>query len=367
MPKVTVLMAVYNGERYLTEAIDSILCQTFQDFEFLIVNDGSSDSTREIILSYDDSRIRLVDNECNLGLARSLNRGLELAAGQLIARQDADDISEPERLAKQVAFMETHPDVALLGTWYKKIDAQGILLGHREKPCDCLQIRWSLLFFCPFVHSTVMLRKVAVLSQIGFYNEAITYAEDYELWSRIARCLPVANLNEYLVKFRVNPWSMTTTYRDIHSEPLQIRIANMRHVLGWEKTKAMALNEAQLDTMASLSTYCTDLDAREANRAAQEILRLSTAFYQFYGVDRTARRTHRTNLCDRITYNLLQLANRYFEQDNYAAAGQLFVAACRLHSPILFTKKPVVLLLKLLMGASLVRAIKALTLRGVNS
>src|SRR4051794_29608800 len=121
MPKVTVLLAVYNGERYLREAIDSILGQTFQDFEFLIINDGSTDSTREIILSYHDPRIRLVDNEDNIGQTRSLNRGLALAAGQFVARQDADDISEPERLASQVAFLEIHPEVVLLGTWYRKI------------------------------------------------------------------------------------------------------------------------------------------------------------------------------------------------------------------------------------------------------
>ena len=181
--------------------------------------------------------------------------------------------------------------------------------------------------------------------------------------------LSVANLNEHLVKLRVNPCSMTNTYgAKVHDEPLQIRIANMRHLLGWEKTKTMAFVGTQLDTMASLvSSYCTDLNAGEANRAATEILRLSTAFYRFYRVDRTARRTHRANLCARISYNLLELANRYFEQDFYAAAGQLFVAACRLHSPPLLTKKSVGLLLKLLMGPSLVRAIKAFTLGGVNS
>src|SRR5215467_8249434 len=106
MPKVTVLLTVYNGERYLHEAIDSILGQTFQDFEFLIINDGSTDGTRELILSYHDRRIRLIDNEYNIGQTRSLNRGLVLAMGQFLARQDADDISEPDRLASQVAFLE---------------------------------------------------------------------------------------------------------------------------------------------------------------------------------------------------------------------------------------------------------------------
>jgi len=241
MPEVTVLMAVYNGERYLREAIESILSQTFQDFEFLIINDGSTDRTREIVLSYADPRIRLVDNEGNLGQTRSLNRGLERAQGQFIARQDADDISEPERLARQVAFLEANPELALVGTWATMIDAQGVPIGAEEFPCDCTQIRWCLLFFNPFVHGSVMLRKSAVPGQIGFYNEAITYAQDYELWSRIARSLPVANVGEHLVKLRITPWSMKATCGSrVDDEPLQISVANMCHLLAGNGTQSAA-------------------------------------------------------------------------------------------------------------------------------
>src|SRR5690349_12648910 len=125
-------MAVYNGARYLREAVESVLNQSFQDFEFLVINDGSTDHTREIILSYDDSRIRLVDNRQNRGQTASLNLGLQLAQGDLIARQDADDISEPERLARQVLFLEDHSEVALLGTGYAKIDSHGNVTGIRK-------------------------------------------------------------------------------------------------------------------------------------------------------------------------------------------------------------------------------------------
>ncbi|HKQ33129.1 MAG TPA: glycosyltransferase family A protein, partial [Thermodesulfobacteriota bacterium] len=120
-PKVTVLMTVYNGEKFLNEAIDGILNQTFRDFEFLIINDGSTDGSREIIKSYKDPRINLVDNESNIGLTASLNRGLSLAGGEYIARQDADDISLPERLEKQISILERNPDIALLGSWYLEI------------------------------------------------------------------------------------------------------------------------------------------------------------------------------------------------------------------------------------------------------
>jgi glycosyltransferase involved in cell wall biosynthesis len=361
MPKVTVLMAVYNGDRYLRETIESILAQTFQDFEFLIINDGSRDATREMILSYDDPRIRLVDNDYNLGLTPSLNKGLKLAAGEFIARQDADDISEPERLAKQVAFLETHSEVALLGTWYKEIDAQGNLIGNGKLPCDCTQIRWDILFYCPFVHSAVMLRKSTVLEQIGFYDEAFIYAQDYDFWSRIARSLPVANLSEYLMKLRINPSSMTATYGSIiHHETLQILIANMKHLLGEEKTKVKS-NEVQFRTMTLLMIACeNELNLQVVNRSIEQILDLQTAFCQQYKISWTDCRNHRAEVCTRISYQLIKLAHCYFEQYNYAV-WQLLVPAYRLHLPILLTNRHASLVLKLLMGTRVVKRIKYLT------
>ena len=127
-PKVTVLMSVYNGEKYLQEAIDSILEQTFKDFEFLIINDGSTDKTGEILESYHDLRIKIINNEKNIGLTKSLNKGLKLARGEYIARQDADDISMPERLEKEVEFLETHQDYAVVGAFAKIINKNSEIL-----------------------------------------------------------------------------------------------------------------------------------------------------------------------------------------------------------------------------------------------
>ena len=118
-PKVTVLMPVYNGEKYLKEAITSILLQTFDDFEFLIINDGSSDASVDIIQSFRDPRIRLVHNDTNIGLIATLNKGLKLAHGKYVARMDQDDISLPRRLEKQTYFMDNNPDVGVCGTWIK--------------------------------------------------------------------------------------------------------------------------------------------------------------------------------------------------------------------------------------------------------
>jgi len=124
-PEVTVLMSVYNGEKYLREAIDSILNQTFTDFEFLIVNDGSTDRTAEILRSYDDPRIIIINNEKNIGLTKSLNIGLRMAKGEYIARMDADDVSMPERLQKQIELLNQKKNTGLVGTYYTIINEKG--------------------------------------------------------------------------------------------------------------------------------------------------------------------------------------------------------------------------------------------------
>lgn len=366
MPKVTVLMAVYNGECYLREAIDSILDQTFQDFEFLIINDGSTDSTREIIRSYNDSRICSIDNECNLGLTRSLNKGLKLATGELIARQDGDDISEPERLAKQVAFLETHPEVALVGTFYKDIDSEGNLIGECSLPCDCTQIRWDILFYCPFVHSAVMFRKHTIAEQIGSYNETFLYAQDYDLWWRIARHLPVANINEYLMKLRINPSSMTATYGNIvDDEPLQIKINNIEALLGCDETHRWR-DGALFGSMTLLWIGSPDelkeIDLKQLNKTIREIFKLHHAFCKYYKLDRAESKKHRAEVVIHLNDRLLRLTGYYLGKDKYTA-WWLLTTIFNLKSPIFLTKKAMSLFLQLILGSRgsrLVRDIRQL-------
>src|SRR6266498_4162605 len=156
-PLVTVLMSVYNGERYLSEAIDSIINQTFADFEFVIINDGSTDSSREIINAYRDPRIRLVDNSQNIGLPKSLNLGLALARGEYVARQDADDISHPTRFEKQVEYLDDHGEVVVLGTRVWNMDESGRIYHSPlwDHSCTDVGIRWLCMFESPFTHSSV--------------------------------------------------------------------------------------------------------------------------------------------------------------------------------------------------------------------
>jgi glycosyltransferase involved in cell wall biosynthesis len=290
-------MAVYNGERFLGEAVASILAQTLRDFEFLIINDGSTDRTREVVLSSGDSRVRLVENDRNLGLARSLNIGLQLAQGEFVARQDADDISEPQRLAKQVDFLDAHPDVMLLGSGYKEIDASGDLIDHVLLPCDYTDIRWSLLFFCPFVHSAVMLRKSPVLRNVGFYSEELSYSMDYEFWLRIARSMRVANLGEHLVRLRTHPWSMTSTRGDSTKEGLQIRIANLAALLGWDETR----DEKNAERFSRMSTMVFGSHKLKPENA-RELMRLHEAFCRHFDLDQEDCRTHREKLGSQFKY-----------------------------------------------------------------
>ncbi|MBD3305804.1 glycosyltransferase [candidate division KSB3 bacterium] len=203
-PEISVLMSVYNGERYLSEAVESILRQTFSDFEYIIFDDGSTDRSWDILTKYagQDQRIRLFRNATNLGLTKTLNKGLTLARGTYIARQDADDISLSERFAQQVAYMEAHPSVALVSTGVQYIHEHASQQWVDMPPHDPLMLRWLLLFWNPIKHSTVLWRRELVTSRVGHYNPSFVYAQDYDLWVRMAEHLSIATLPLVLVTMR---------------------------------------------------------------------------------------------------------------------------------------------------------------------
>jgi len=202
-------MPVFNGARYLRLAIDSILAQTFTDFEFLIVNDGSLDESRSIAASYPDPRIRIIDHERNLGLSAALNRGLEEARGQLVARQDADDVSMPERVARQVEYLRQHDAIAIVGTQGRVMDEAGEFIGVVDRPLDEVGIRWYDLWDNPFIHTSVMVRREAVMKAGGFEAEFDPFAQDYALWSRVLTANGAANLAARLIHYRVSSSSIT--------------------------------------------------------------------------------------------------------------------------------------------------------------
>jgi len=201
---VTVLMPVYNAERYLRQAIDSVLNQTYQEFILLLINDGSTDKSEQIIESYTDERIKYVKNEKNLGLVATLNKGLQMIHTKYIARMDADDICRPKRLEYQVQFMEANDGIALLGTWANLIDEDGKLVGSLTPYSDERRIRTALLFSNIFVHSSIMMRK-SVLEENGWcYNQEHKAVEDYGLWIKFASKYQVAILEQKFLDYRLN-------------------------------------------------------------------------------------------------------------------------------------------------------------------
>lgn len=210
LPRVTVLMAVYNDERYLREAIDSILGQTFNDFEFLIINDGSTDNCVQIIKSYNDPRICLVHNDGNLGLTVSLNKGLELAQGEFVARMDADDISRTERLERQIRFMDTNPTVGVCGSWVRCFTAEGSKTWKLPKKTE--EIRCWQFHTVGVAHPSVMLRRKLFAENGLFYDPHCRYAQDYELWGRAIRHMDFANIQAVLLDYRVSQDQLCATH-----------------------------------------------------------------------------------------------------------------------------------------------------------
>ncbi len=202
-PLLTVLMPVYNAEKFLTEAIESVLNQTFEKFEFLIIDDGSTDNSINIIKSYADPRIRLCQNEKNSGISATLNRGIELAKTEWIARMDADDICYPTRLEKQYDFIMAHPDGALFSCWAEEItEEKEFIRVERFNPDDYF---YNLTFSFWMYHPTFVFKRDAVKS-IGMYT--VPYAEDYELVWQLSRKFKLYPQPEVLLKYRISPHSL---------------------------------------------------------------------------------------------------------------------------------------------------------------
>lgn len=208
IPTVSVVMSVYNGERFLDEAVDSILGQSFEDFEFIIIDDGSTDSTGPLLDSYRkrDPRVRVFHQE-NRGLVASLNRGCEAARGKYIARMDADDIAAKDRLSWQLKFMEGHPKVGVVGGAIEFIDITGKSLRTSVNPAEDRDLRMALPD-CPFWHPTVFMRK-EIITLLGGYRKIVTDAEDHDLWLRVAEHYQLANLEKVVLKYRLHPYQVT--------------------------------------------------------------------------------------------------------------------------------------------------------------
>lgn len=248
-------MAAYNAEKYIKQAISSILNQSFEDFELLIVNDGSTDQTVAAVRSFDDPRIRLIHNESNQGLVFTRNRVLEEARGEFIAVLDSDDIAVPERLQVQYDFMQRHPDVALCSGHAALIDEKGTATGQRFiVPTD--EVNMEVFFGNPFINPAAMFR-TAVLRELGGYRDYAP-AEDFDFFLRVSEKYPVSNLDQLLVYYRVHGQNTSAIkpakIRKIETEilkdmyirwgmPLNERLLDLQYLLYAKNYEAMSISE----------------------------------------------------------------------------------------------------------------------------
>jgi len=227
MPKITVLMPVYNCELYIKEAIDSILNQTFTDFEFLIIDDASTDQTVALIKTYTDARIILIVKPINTGLTNSLNQGLKLAKGDFIARMDGDDISLPERFERQIIFLETNPDIVLCGTWFSKIESDVVI----KVPENHIDIKLALLKGNCICHPSVMMRKQVLDKLSEAYDVSKEPAEDFDLWVRLVAIGKLHNLQEVLLKYRVHNAQVSQKGETLQTQlSLQLRLQILEYL-----------------------------------------------------------------------------------------------------------------------------------------
>lgn len=298
-PKITVLMPVRNGEAHLRASIVSILAQTFADFELLILDDGSTDSSPEIIRSFNDPRIRTIVHPQNIGLVPTLNEGLDQARGEFVARQDHDDLSSPERLQKQIDYLAAHPECALVGTEAVQIDNQDRPAFRLLRPDDVESIRWYLCFDNAFIHSSVMFRRAVIREEFGGYPQSF-HSEDYALWSSVARVRPVANLAEPLISYREHNTSITRSMSAADTTSFEQATGRIRE----ENLRALFGNAFRPEDVQTLSTYRRDFSAASAAAFLKTFDRLQAASRK---ASRSLRRIQAIQLAE-LAYRLLPVS-----------------------------------------------------------
>ncbi|TAN51551.1 MAG: glycosyltransferase [Rhodospirillales bacterium] len=232
-PKISIVMAVRDGAAHLYETLASLQAQTLHDFELIVIDDGSKDETPALLDGWQDRRMVRLRNPEPLGLAAALNQGIGLARGEYIARQDADDLARPERLAVQAAFLDAHPDLVLLGSAYDVIGPGGDLLETQCQPEEDRDIRWQMLFHNAFCHSSAMLRRDMLNKNDLLYDTKLAYAQDYDLWSRLLHFGKGANLAEPLIALRLHEASMSAKAKPLQQETAnQIAASKIESLLG---------------------------------------------------------------------------------------------------------------------------------------
>jgi glycosyltransferase involved in cell wall biosynthesis len=291
---ITALMSVHNGLPFVADAVRSVLAQTCGDFEFLILDDASTDGTRDFLRTLRDPRVRVIELAENIGLTAALNRGLREAKGEFIARQDADDISHPRRFSRQLAFLRANAKCAAVGSQAWLVDARGRALGKKNLPLTHAGIRFAHLFDNMLAHAAVMFRRAAVLDA-GGYDETFTASQDYDLWSRLGERHELANLPQRLVTLRVVETGITQT----HKRADLIRRVQAAH---FERLTGKPATDADLDLIALFRRRVIPERLREFRALLDEVAACDDGSA---GFRRTLALMH-----ERTGYNLLTMSRR---------------------------------------------------------
>lgn len=235
-PAVSVLMPAYNAGNFIASAVRSVLAQDFAAFELLIIDDGSTDDTADVVVGFTDTRIRVLRHGTNQGLVATLNEGLREARAPLVARQDADDLGRRDRLSRQIAHLSENPEDIAVASEARLIDSRNRNIGRLRLPRTRHQLRWDLCFRNPVPHSSVMMRRQIVLEEFGGYPESAA-SEDYALWSRIAAEGGFGIMKRTLVDYRLHPSSVMMSSGGRVADIARIRTENMERFLGDAATR----------------------------------------------------------------------------------------------------------------------------------
>ena len=292
MPRVSVIISTFNGQRYIREAVQSILDQTFQDFELLLVDDGSTDQTVEILRKFNDHRIKILENGQNLGIAASQNKAVAAATGEYLALMDHDDLSLPDRLRKQVEFLDARPEIGMLACNCISIVDNDQVQSVSSHFTEDAFLQWQLLLGgCPLFHTSLMVRR-SEMEKAGGYNSNYRYAGDYYVISRVAERCQIANLDQPLVKWRHHGASASASnFQQLTDESVEISRRNIEVVMGktvldddtWSAMRILVMNEPGA---------AVNIASDQVNAAIMFLLALQGRFYQRRNVPELIRRKH---------------------------------------------------------------------------
>jgi glycosyltransferase involved in cell wall biosynthesis len=283
-------MPVYNCRQFLEESVNSILNQTYRDFEFIIVDGSSDDGTYEFLNSLSDTRINLIREHIRSGITSSLNHGLQVAKGEYIARMDADDISFPHRFERQIQYLDDHPEIGVLGTGIQIIDIQGNFLEKLQFPAQNNLLRWFMCFYDPIINPTVMMRKDIVL-QAGGYDMEMRKCEDYNLWQRLFAITQFSNLQDILFSLRKHESNLSTVNP---LEEMSFSIQVSRTMISGILKKVVPLSVVQYIWRNG------ERSASNASVSAELIYELYKAFVSKYNVSNSEKGIIRKDAAGRI-------------------------------------------------------------------